>query len=198
MIEEKIIKPYFPYVPLIDERGVYNYMGGRMTYGLIRHLCVDTCGPYLEVGSYRGVSLLAAGDGTGVKCTGIDNFSGVAARLADDHRTALLANIAGHENIRLIEKDFRNVRSRKKYAVIFLDGPHDYEGTRAQIEYAKKRLKPGGYIILDDANSEEVRQAANDCLSGYELVFEKYTEPDRGKGYSTDSDWWNGTQVWRK
>lgn len=189
-------------MPPKDKRGVPNYMGGRMTYGLIRHLCEQTGGPYLEIGSYRGASLLAAGDGTGVKCTGIDNFSGVSIRLAEDHESALHNNIEGRGNIQVINKEFRAALRgiKKKFTVIFLDGPHDYSGTTAQLA-ATKNLKKGGFVIIDDANSKEIQAAANAYFAaneGFEKVFEKYTTPDRGKAYSTDPDWWNGIQVWER
>lgn len=193
MININDIQPWTPPVPLLDKRGVHNYMGGTMTYGLLRHLAEETGGPYLEIGSYRGVSLLAAGMGTGIKCTGIDNFSGISERLADQHEKALRANIAGHANIRLLQKDFRQDRSKKKYGVIFVDGPHDAAGTLAQLEFSADRLKDGGYIVVDDTNWPAVSDTARAFFDGkdFKLVLNITT------GRRDDPKWWNGIQVWK-
>ena len=83
---------------------------------------------------------------------------------------------------------------RRKFGVIFLDGPHDEEGTTEQLEATSRLLKKGGYIILDDTNWQAVRDSAAIFFSAkdFELVFWKRTEK------RTDPLWWNGAQVWKR
>lgn len=192
------IKPFTPPLPLKDGRGIFNYMSTSTIYGLIRQLCEETGGPYLEIGSYRGMSLLAAGQDTKVKCYGIDNFTGTGHRA--QNKPILLEQIEPYDNIELIEADYRDAlpelkKKRKKFGVIFLDGPHGEEETAEQLEYASKMIKKGGYVIVDDLNFTEVAICVDRFMKGnskFEIVLHETTK-DRN-----DRTWWNGVCVIRK
>lgn len=197
MINQTNIQPYYPPLSLQDERGTYNYMSTPNIYGLIRQLVQDTGGPYLEIGSYRGMSLLAAGAGTGVGCIGIDNFCGVGYR--GDNETILREQIAPYEHIHLVNNDFRDAlkilkNAKMQFSVIFIDGPHDYDGTLDQLKLSEKVLRKTGYIIIDDLNFAPVEHAMRDFLATgrgkkFDVVlYQKTSERQH-------PTWWNGIAV---
>lgn len=200
MINTSNIQPFKPNLPLQTERGVFNYMSTPTIYGLIRQLVEETKGPYLEIGSYRGQSLLTAGKDNDFTCIGIDNFTGTGHR--EENESILKEQIAPYGNISLIKADyhegFKQVKKkRKKFGVIFLDGPHGKKETVEQLEYAAKLIKKGGYIIIDDLNKTEVAFALDQFLQTtagkkYKIVLDQTTK-DRN-----DKVWWNGIAVIQK
>lgn len=189
--------PYFPPLPLQTPRGVYNYMSTPTIYGIIRALCAETRGPYLEVGSYRGMSLLAAGaEQTFVRCYGVDMFTGVGYRA--DNKDILLSQIAPYRNIDLLEGDYAEVlpdlqRKRRKFSVVFIDGPHEEGHTARQLELCAPMLKKGGYIVIDDYQMHSVKAEADTFFEArrgeFEEVFQRTTDKRNHRA------WWNGILI---
>lgn len=194
MIDETKINAFNPPLPLQTTRGVYNYMSTPFIYGLLRYLCEETGGPYLEIGSYRGMGLVACSEVC--PAAGIDNFTGVGYRA--DNKDILLKQIEGRDAV-LYSGDFRDVcetltANKEKFGVIFVDGPHEKDLTMAQLVAVKKLIKKGGYIVVDDYNSESVQEETREFASGrgFELVFEKTCRSRQ------DGTWWNGIGIIRK
>ena len=203
MIDEKKIKPFTPPLPYQDTTRptapVVNYMSTPKIYGLIRLLCRKTKGPYLEIGSYRGMGLLAAAYDKNIKVVGIDNFTGVG--YLSSNEKILRKQIASYQNIKFIKADYKAalndlIKSAKNhFGVIFVDGPHDYQGTYTQLALSCKMLQSGGFVIVDDTNWRETHRAASEYFEKnkrFELVFEKKTVR------RDDPEWWNGLQVWQR
>lgn len=193
-IHEKDISAWNPPLPLQTTRGVYNYMSTPTIYGLLRQLCEETGGPYLEIGSYRGMGLVACSEICHV--TGIDSFTGVGYR--SDNKDILLDQIKGRDAV-LIESDYKEAcatlqDNKAKFGVIFIDGPHDKGDTAGQLQAVKKLIKRGGYIVVDDYNGEDVEQETKDFAAGrgFELVFE-YKSPKLNHKI-----WWRGIAIIRK
>lgn len=193
-INEKTISAWNPLLPLQTTRGVYNYMSTPTIYGLLRQLCDETGGPYLEIGSYRGMGLVACSEIC--HAAGIDNFTGVGYRA--DNEEILQKQIEGRDAI-LYRGDFRDVcetltENKEKFGVIFVDGPHEKDLTAAQLQAVRKLIKKGGYIVVDDYNGESVQQETKEFAAGrgFELVFEKTCRSNQ------DGAWWNGIAIIQK
>lgn len=198
MINTTKITPFFPPLPLLTDRSVYNYMSTPTIYGLLRQLVQETGGPYLEVGSYRGQSLLAAGSGTDIECIGIDNFTGTGYRA--DNEPILMEQIAPYDNIRFFKMHYQEgfeavKKMRKKFGVIFLDGPHGERETLEQLELAAKLVKKGGFIVVDDFNQIDVDSAFISFMvnnKSFDAILEEKTQTKQ------DPTWWNGIAVIQK
>jgi predicted O-methyltransferase YrrM len=54
---------------------------------------------------------------------------------------------------------------------IMIDGEHSYEAVKADIQAWLPKMKTGGVMTGDDAFSQEVRRAANECLKEHGLEF---------------------------
>jgi predicted O-methyltransferase YrrM len=194
MIDFENIQPIDPALPLMDARGVHNYMSTANIYGLINALAGEGKS-YLEIGSYRGCSLAAAAmNNPKTKCTGIDNFTGVGYR--EQNEGICLETIMPYKNAKLIKGDYLEELPKLKglFDCIFIDGPHESPHTLNQLELAAKKLKPFGYLIVDDIGFPTVKEELGRFKSDREdfvTVFKRET------GKRNDRQWWNGIEVLR-
>lgn len=163
-------------------------------YGILRHLCQETGGPYLEIGSYRGMGLVACSEIC--HAVGIDNFTGVGYRA--DNEGILLEQIEGRDAV-LFRGDYLDVcetmtENKEKFGVIFVDGPHDKGDTAKQLQAVRKLIKKGGFMVVDDYNGADVQSEVKEFATGrgFELVFEH--ESPR----MNDKIWWRGIAIIRK
>lgn len=194
MIDETKINAFNPPLPLQTTRGVYNYMSTPFIYGLLRYLCEETGGPYLEIGSYRGMGLVACSEVC--PAAGIDNFTGVGYRA--DNKDILLKQIEGRDAV-LYSGDFRDVcetltANKEKFGVIFVDGPHDKGDTAKQLQAVRKLINKGGFIVVDDYNGADVQAEVKEFAAGrgFELVFQQESPKINHK------IWWRGIAIIRK
>lgn len=192
MMDFENIQPIQPELPLMDNRGVHNYMSTANIYGLINALAGEGKA-YLEIGSYRGCSLAAAAkNNPKTKCFGIDNFTGVGYR--DVNEGICLQTIKPYKNAKLIKGSYLDVlpKIRKAFDCIFIDGPHEDPHTENQLELSLQKLKPFGFIIVDDIGFPDVKNALDRFKAdhlGLETVFKKETTK------RNDRQWWNGVEV---
>jgi predicted O-methyltransferase YrrM len=194
MIDIKQINAWNPPLPLTTNRGVHNYMSTPTIYGILRHLCEETGGPYLEIGSYRGMGLVACSEIC--TATGIDNFTGVGYRV--DNYEILQKQIEGRDAV-LFRGDYLDVcaileDNKSKFGVIFVDGPHDKGDTANQLQAVRKLIKKGGFIVVDDYNGADVKAEVKEFAAGrgFELLFEQVSPRVNHK------IWWRGIAVIRK
>lgn len=166
---------------------------------------------YVEVGTYRGLTLLSVAKGNPeVACYGIDNFSqfdvdGVNQRIIAERSAAL-----GTTNANLIKSDFEAAFDDLhahigdlKVGSYNVDGPHDYRSQLVCLTQVVKYLAPYAVIFVDDSNYEHVRQANKDFLQAFpqfKLLFEAYG-PAHPNNLSPEAhrkvrdEYWNGTNI---
>jgi hypothetical protein len=152
---------------------------------------------FVNVGLWCGFSFLSGvlGNDDAI-CIGVDNFS-------DPGRTE---GMFTHQferfktrNSRFHKMDYRDYFQRAHQGpigVYFYDGDHAYEHQMKGIEIAEPFLAPGCYVLVDDTNDPEPRDATFDFLEKrrgqYDLVLNK---PTPNNGHPT---FWNGLMVLRK
>jgi hypothetical protein len=166
---------------------------------------------YLEVGVYRGLTLLTvAASVSEYEVFGIDNFAffdkeGKNLDIIKDRMNRL--NL---RNARIINEDFEDALENldkftpdMKTGLYFIDGPHDYRSQLMSLLLIKPWLSDDAVIIVDDCNYRHVRQANRDFLltnKEYKLIFQAYTRahPDNLKEADrreVEAGWWNGINV---
>ena len=166
---------------------------------------------YLEVGVYRGLTLLTvAASVSEYEVFGIDNFAffdkeGKNLDIIKDRMNRL--NL---RNARIINEDFEDALENldkftpdMKTGLYFIDGPHDYRSQLMSLLLIKPWLSDDAVIIVDDCNYRHVRQANRDFLltnNEYKLIFQAYTRahPDNLKEADrreVEAGWWNGINV---
>jgi predicted O-methyltransferase YrrM len=160
----------------------------------------DEC--YVEAGTYRGASLIAAGRGNaGAELVGIDNFSfpatSVAGRsLPSASRAEAEANLERFGvSARLVEGDALEVLrgfSGGPVGVFYYDACHDTDVTLEALRLVEPHLSQQALLIVDDTDWERVRKAVDDYLAGQpraRMLFE-IGGSDHGQPW-----WWEGMLV---
>lgn len=161
------------------------------------NLAASCLGPgevYLEAGSFRGTSLIAAGLGNHVDLVSIDDFS-----KADASSDELRANL---ERFRLPRVDIREgdvletLRQQflggRRVGVYYYDADHSYESQLAGLRLVEPHLAGRALLIVDDSDWEAVGRATADYVAGEpraSLIFEL---PGNAAGRP---GWWEGMQV---
>jgi predicted O-methyltransferase YrrM len=157
------------------------------------NLAAGLLGPgesYVEVGSYRGTSLVAAMLGNDGEFVAIDDFSfdeatpeGLETSLA---RFGLEgATILAGDAFELLERGAIEGRS---VGVYYYDAAHDYESQLRGLRLVEPHLAREALLIVDDSDWDEVRRATSDYLAGQSQARLVFDIPGR-------DSWWEGMQV---
>lgn len=164
---------------------------------MVRRYAVN--GVYLEVGTYRGASLLSAALGnSSTLCVGIDNFSELGGK---ENYPILLNNLAkfNFKNVRFVREEYHSLMTEgiitrftggKKIDVYLYDGGHkmfeQWQGLQAVLPY----LSPRCVVIVDDYNWSNVHvpTMAFAKEEGFSTIFAVQTA-------QYPSNWWNGLVV---
>ena len=161
---------------------------------------------YLEIGVFRGGTLLDVALATSGKCIGIDNFSLFDSEEINENHIRQRMRKEEIENVELISLDFEvalhnfgELFPNLKVGLLMVDGAHDYRSQLLALLGMRNHMASEGVIVIDDANYGHVRLASYDFVlahSEWEVVCEVLTEshPNRGQ----KSKWGNGVQILTK
>ncbi len=167
---------------------------------LVRNM--DDGEKYLEVGSWKGRTLLSAAiDNKNHTCIGCDKFRffGRFTGFGALARRSLRKNLARYEDRCNIE--FHDTTSRRLFAesrvtgpigVYFYDGDHSYEGTHHGMVAAAPLLSERAIVLVDDWNDPIIRRATHAGLRDAKLLKLWHRSLD---GDHSERSWWNGLGV---
>lgn len=153
---------------------------------------------YVEIGTYRGTSLIAAMLGNTVDFVGIDDFS-----FRDGNRELLERNLGRFDahGATILEGDaFELVPggalAGRRVGVYYYDAAHDYDSQVRGLRMIEPFLADEALVIVDDSDWEHVARADRDYLAAQpraELVLEI-----RGNDHGNPG-WWEGVHLirWR-
>jgi len=155
------------------------------------NLAASLLGPgesYVEVGSFKGLSLAAAMDGNKGDFLGIDSFE-----MGDGSRAQLEANLGG-AGYTILEGDaFALLPGLDRHVgVYYYDAAHDYESQVRGLELAEPHLVPGALVIVDDSDWERVDRALTDYLAKQPRARRLLAIDGKDRGQPW---WWEGMQV---
>jgi protein O-GlcNAc transferase len=142
---------------------------------------------YVEAGTYRGRSLIAAALAGDAECIGIDNFS-----FDDSDPGALHANLERFgvaDRARVLDGDTVSVLERTELppvGVFFYDADHSTEATRAAFEAVIPHLADRALIVADNADWDAVRAA----IDGFVDAHPEATIALRIAGRDGAQPWW--------
>jgi predicted O-methyltransferase YrrM len=156
---------------------------------------------YLEVGSFKGLSLIGAMLGNpGRRFYAIENFLefNLDGELARPELEANLARWVEPSQVRLLEGDcFRLLRDEGRLeepvGVYFYDGAHGRLPHYLALGVAEPWLADRALVVIDDTSWPIVSQATDRYLAahpGYRLLF------DLAADHEEDPRWWNGVRVY--
>lgn len=150
---------------------------------------------YVEVGSYRGTSLVAALRGNDADAVAIDDFS-----LGDGSREQLEGNLARFDlagRPTILEGDFQQVLrgdalGGRRIGVYYYDAGHSYEQQLAGLRLVEPHLADQALLIVDDSDWERVERADRDYLASQPQARLAFDIPGDEKGFP---HWWKGVHV---
>jgi predicted O-methyltransferase YrrM len=151
---------------------------------------------YVEVGSFKGQSLIAAMLGNAGDFVGIDDFS-----MEGGGRALLEANLRRHglTGYTILEGDaFALLRGEaltgRRVGVYYYDAAHDYQSQLDALRLVEPYLVEGALLIVDDTDWKQVRRALRDYRRSQPRarLLAEIAGKDRGQPW-----WWEGVQVLR-
>jgi predicted O-methyltransferase YrrM len=151
---------------------------------------------YVEVGSFKGQSLIAAMLGNTGDFVGIDDFSMEGGGRALLEANLRLHGLTGHT---ILEGDaFALLRggalSSRRLGVYYYDAAHDYRSQLDALRLVESYLVDGALLIVDDTDWRQVRRALRDYRRSQPRarLLVELAGKDRGQPW-----WWEGVQVLR-
>ena len=150
---------------------------------------------YVEIGTFRGTSLIAAMLANDADFVAIDDFSmGRGSRDALDENLTRFG-LKGRPTI-LEGNAFELLRggalTGRAVGVYYYDASHDYDSQVAGLRLVEPYLAEPALLIVDDSDWEAVGRATRDYLAGQpraRLLFDI-----AGKSHG-QPDWWEGVHV---
>ncbi len=163
------------------------------------NLAAGLLGPgesYVEIGSYRGTSLIAAMlDNEDKEFVGIDNF-----QMGDATRKQLERNLASFDldgRATILEGDAFTLvpggaLGDRRVGVYYYDAAHSYEAHLHGLVMIEPFLAPRALLIVDDSDWEQVQDATRDYLAQQPNARMLVWIPGKDNGLPA---WWEGVQV---
>ena len=149
---------------------------------------------YLNIGCWKGFTLIAGMIGTNCKVIGVDNFSEFGSPREDFLKNFKLYQ---KEEIHSFYEDdykifFKNFeKNNEKIDFYYYDGEHSYKNQYDNLEIVENFLSKDSIIMIDDINFVEVETATKDFInkniSKYEIIKEIKTANNH-----CHPSFWNG------
>ena len=172
-----------------------------MSSSKVRHLLNNLCSlpqaSYLEIGCWKGSTLVAAlYDHEDASAVAIDNWSEFGGP-----RKEFFSNIVAflpNADLKVFEADCFAIDKgnvfTKPVNLYFYDGNHDEENQEMAFTYFDEVFDDVFIAMVDDWNAMKVRNGTRSAFSklGYQILFEK--ELFTPKNADTSS-WWNGIYI---
>jgi predicted O-methyltransferase YrrM len=155
--------------------------------------CLDPGESYVEVGTYRGTSLIAALLDNDVDAVALDNWS-----MGDAGREQLEQNLSRYGvSATILDGDaFETLRSGRldPFAVgaYYYDNGHDYEQQLDGMRLIESRLTSPALVIVDDTDWERVERAVDDYLAQQPRATEIFKVDGKDRSHP---EWWEGMRV---
>jgi predicted O-methyltransferase YrrM len=158
--------------------------------------CLGEGESYVEVGTYRGTSLIAAMLGNTGEFVALDNWS-----MGDGSREQLDLNLArfGLSGAAIVEGDaFETLRSDalegRAIGVYYYDNGHEYEQQLDGMRLIESYLASPALVIVDDTDWERVERAVDDYLEQQPRATEILSIDGKDRGAP---QWWEGMRILR-
>ena len=155
---------------------------------------------YINIGVWKGFSLIAGMINTNCSVYGVDNFSEFGGP-----KDELIKNFDSLKNSKkhyFYDCDYRDFfksyeKLNKSIDFYYYDGEHSYTNHFENLIIAKNFFKKGTIILVDDINFEPVESGTKDFLSKYENEFKVLKEIKTSNNHGHPS-YWNGLMIFKK
>ena len=183
---------------LLKIESMSTYAMGHLINQICKNLSSNQL--YLNIGCWKGFSLIAGMIDTSCKVIGVDDFSQFGGP-----KDEFLKNFHKYkkenthqfyeEDYKVFFKNFK--KSNKKIDFYFYDGEHSYKNQYENLEIADYFLNEGAIIMIDDINFSEVENGSKDFVKKYSSKYEIIKEVKTFNNHCHPS-FWNGLMIIRK
>ena len=183
---------------LLEVESMSTYAMGHLVNQICKNLSSNQL--YVNIGCWKGFSLIAGMIDTSCEVIGVDDFSQFGGPREEFFNNF---NKYRKENIHKFYEDdykifFKNFEKKnKKIDFYFYDGEHSYENQYENLEIANEFLSDGAIIMIDDINFTEVENGSKDFVKKYSSKFEIVKEIKTSNNHCHPS-FWNGVMIIRK
>jgi predicted O-methyltransferase YrrM len=162
------------------------------------NLAVSLLGPgerYLEVGTFKGASLVGALIDNEARAFAVDSFTFRDGTRGGLERT--LREFGLDEQVSILEGDAfdligSGVLADAQVGVFYWDADHDREAVAAGLALVEPWLVPGALLVVDDSDWERVASGVDDYLAAEPRARRVLTIDGATHGAP---HWWEGMQV---
>ena len=155
---------------------------------------------YVNIGVWKGFSMIAGMLNTNCNVYGNDNFSQFNGPKKEFMRKFnSLKNEEKHFFYECDYKDFfKNFEKLKKsISFYYYDGEHSYKNQFENLIIAKEYFKSGTIILVDDVNFQEVESGTKDFISKYPNEYKIIKDIKTANNHCHPS-YWNGLFLFQK
>lgn len=169
----------------------------------VRHFLNNICNlfidqHYMEIGCYKGSTLISAGYQNGAKLTGIDNWSEFGGPSHAFHKN--VEKWLSDKRLTFFDQDAFTVNRELithingKVGLFFYDGGHDVESQMQAFVYFNSILEDTFIAIVDDWNMDSARIGTQEAFRV--LKYKVIREWELPASFNGDSEkWWNGLYI---
>jgi len=155
---------------------------------------------YLNIGCWKGFTLISGMLGTSCKVIGVDNFSQF-----DGPKNIFYSNFEKHKNKKkhfFYDQDykvfFKNFEKKnEKVSFYYYDGEHSYKNQYENLEIADNVLDKNSIVLIDDINFQEVEKGTKDFLNKTKSNYKVLKEIKTANNHCHPS-FWNGIMILKK
>ena len=185
-------------IALLQIESMSTYAMGHIINQVSKNLSSDQL--YLNIGCWKGFSLIAGMIDTSCKVIGVDDFSqfgGPRDEFIKNFNKYKKKNIHYFydQDYKLFFQNFE--KTNQKIDFYFYDGEHSYKNQYENLEIADNFLNSNAIIMIDDINFPEVESGSKDFInknsSKYEIVKEIKTFNNH-----CHPSFWNGVMIIKK
>ena len=156
-----------PLVRLCNVRGLHSMVEKIFLYVIARDIPVT--GDILEIGSFAGSSALILARAN--QASGTPGALWLVEPQPQPDKETFLRMFKDRRldaRVRLVDRTSEEARSliNASFRFIFVDGNHEYEYVRRDIELWQDRLQPGGIIAFHDSRAPGVARAIQELIHG--------------------------------
>jgi hypothetical protein len=172
-------------------------MSGAKTRHLYNNLCNLPGCRYLEIGSWKGSSTVAALFGNDASGTAVDNFSqfgGPVGEFRDNVQRFLRpgqVELVNADAWEYLQSEAAAALAGRRPVVYVYDGSHAYEDQRLAIVRAAPHLARVAVVVVDDWNWDDVRRGTADGIAdaGARVLWSREI---RSPAHGDAAGFWNG------
>ena len=182
---------------LLKIESMSTYAIGYVINRICKNLSRDQL--FLNIGVWKGFSLISGMINTQCEVIGIDNFSQF-----DGPKEIFIKNFNKYkrEQHKFYEEDYLNFfkRFEKKSKFIdfyFYDGEHSYDNQYKNLEIADQFLKKNSIILIDDANFADVYNGTMDFINKSNSNYKILKQIKTANNHCHPS-YWNGIIILKK